>query len=73
MLSKILPQHFSVWFRLLCGPTAVKIIPAFLGLPAVVNNGLAQQKPEFKDRQGFQPIKIIAGIIADDLFFKGVH
>lgn len=73
MSSKLFPERGSVRLRLLGQPAFVQIIPAILGLLAVKYDSVAEAKPEFKDRQGIDPVKVVAGIIPDDLFFEGIH
>jgi hypothetical protein len=69
--SKILPQHFPVRFRLLCGPAAFQIIPALLRLLAREYHGLAEQEPVREDIQVLHLKKTNPGIVGDNLVVTG--
>ncbi len=71
MFPEILPQHFPIRLRLLCGPAAFQIIPALLRLLAREYHGLAEQEPVREDIQVLHLKNVDSGIVGDDLVIAG--
>ena len=73
MFSKILPQHFSIRFRLCCGPATFQIIPAVLCLLATIDYGIPEKLPVSEYIQLLDFKNADARIIGGELIVPGLR